>query len=124
MDNKYRWKSLLLPAAVALVFLFLIFSLFSGNSRSTIAYSEIIGYFEDQKVTGYSLDFGTGRLQMSLNDPAGAIVTYDVPDIEMFVNETAPYVEESTMKPIRMPRWCVTGSVLLRQIPGLRRFCR
>ena len=31
---------------------------------------------------------------MSLNDPAGAIVTYDVPDIEMFVNETAPYVEE------------------------------
>lgn len=94
MDNKYRWKSLLLPAAVALVFLFLIFSLFSGNSRSTIAYSEIIGYFEDQKVTGYSLDFGTGRLQMSLNDPAGAIVTYDVPDIEMFVNETAPYVEE------------------------------
>lgn len=94
MENKYRWKSLLLPAAVALVFLFLIFSLFSGNSRSTIAYSEIIGYFEDQKVTGYSLDFGTGRLQMSLNDPAGAIVTYDVPDIEMFVNETAPYVEE------------------------------
>lgn len=94
MDNKYRWKSLLLPAAVALVFLFLIFSLFSGNSRSTIAYSEIIGYFEDQKVTGYSLDFGTGRLQMSLDDPAGAIVTYDVPDIEMFVNETAPYVEE------------------------------
>lgn len=94
MDNKYRWKSLLLPAAVALVFLFLIFSLFSGNSRSTIAYSEIIGYFEDQKVTGYSLDFGTGRLQMSLSDPAGAIVTYDVPDIEMFVNETAPYVEE------------------------------
>ncbi len=94
MDNKYRWKSLLLPAAVALVFLFLIFSLFSGNSRSIIAYSEIIGYFEDQKVTGYSLDFGTGRLQMSLNDPAGAIVTYDVPDIEMFVNETAPYVEE------------------------------
>ena len=94
MDNKYRWKSLLLPAAVALVFLFLIFSLFSGNSRSTIAYSEIIGYFEDQKVTGYSLDVGTGRLQMSLNDPAGAIVTYDVPDIEMFVNETAPYVEE------------------------------
>ncbi len=93
MDNKYRWKSLLLPAAVALVFLFVIFSLLSGSSRPGIAYSEIIGYFEDQKVTAYSLDFGTGRLQMSLNDPEGAIVTYDVPSIEMFVNETAPYVE-------------------------------
>ena len=93
MDNKYRWKSLLLPAAVALVFLFMIFSLLSGSSRPGIAYSEIIGYFEDQKVTAYSLDFGTGRLQMSLNDPEGAIVTYDVPSIEMFVNETAPYVE-------------------------------
>ena len=94
MDNKYRWKTLLLPVAVALVFLFLIFSLLGGNSRSGIAYSEVIQYFEDQKVTGYSLDFGSGRLQMTLNDPAGAVVIYDVPNIEMFVNETAPYVQE------------------------------
>ena len=94
MENKYRWKSLLLPAAVVLVFLFLIYSLLGGNSRPSIAYSEIIGYFEDQKVTGYSLDFGTGQLQMTLNDPAGAVVTYEVPSIELFINETAPYVEE------------------------------
>ncbi len=93
MENKYRWKSLLLPAAVVLVFLFLIYSLLGGNSRSSIAYSEIIGYFEDQKVTGYSLDFGSGRLQMTLNDPAGAVITYDVPSIELFINETTPYVE-------------------------------
>ncbi len=94
MENKYRWKSLLLPAAVVLVFLFLIYSLLGGNSRPSIAYSEIIGYFEDQKVTGYSLDFGTGQLQMTLSDPAGAVVTYEVPSIELFINETAPYVEE------------------------------
>ena len=94
MENKYRWKSLLLPAAVVLVFLFLIYSLLGGNSRPSIAYSEIIGYFEDQKVTGYSLDFGTGQLQMTLNDPAGAVVTYEVPSIELFINATAPYVEE------------------------------
>ena len=94
MENKYRWKSLLLPAAVVLVFLFLIYSLVGGNSRPSIAYSEIIGYFEDQKVTGYSLDFGSGRLQMTLSDPAGAVVTYEVPSIELFINETAPYVEE------------------------------
>ena len=94
MENKYRWKSLLLPAAVVLVFLFLIYSLVGGNSRPSIAYSEIIGYFEDQKVTGYSLDFGSGRLQMTLSDPAGAVVTYEVPSIELFINETAPYIEE------------------------------
>ena len=93
MENKIRWKSLLLPVAVVLVFLFLIYSIFGSNPSPSIPYSQVIQYFEDQKVTAYSLNFGSGQLQMQLNDPDGAIVTYDVPNIEMFVNETAPYVE-------------------------------
>ena len=76
-----------------LVFLFLIYSIFGSNPSPSIPYSQVIQYFEDQKVTAYSLNFGSGQLQMQLNDPDGAIVTYDVPNIEMFVNETAPYVE-------------------------------
>ena len=93
MENKIRWKSLLLPIAVVLVFLFLIYSIFGSNPGPSIPYSQVIQYFEDQKVTAYSLNFGSGQLQMQLNDPDGAIVTYDVPNIEMFVDETAPYVE-------------------------------
>ena len=93
MENKIRWKSLLLPVAVVLVFLFLIYSIFGSNPSPSIPYSQVIQYFEDQKVTAYSLNFGSGQLQKQLNDPDGAIVTYDVPNIEMFVNETAPYVE-------------------------------
>ena len=76
-----------------LVFLFLIYSIFGSNPSPSIPYSQVIQYFEDQKVTAYSLNFGSGQLQMQLNDPEGTIVTYDVPNIEMFVNETAPYVE-------------------------------
>ena len=76
-----------------LVFLFLIYSIFGSNPSPSIPYSQVIQYFEDQKVTAYSLNFGSGQLQMQLNDPDGAIITYDVPNIEMFVNETAPYVE-------------------------------
>ena len=93
MENKIRWKSLLLPVAVVLVFLFLIYSIFGSNPSPSIPYSQVIQYFEDQKVTAYSLNFGSGQLQMQLNDPEGTIVTYDVPNIEMFVDETAPYVE-------------------------------
>ena len=93
MENKIRWKSLLLPIAVVLVFLFLIYSIFGSNPGPSIPYSQVIQYFEDQKVTAYSLNFGSGQLQMQLNDPEGTIVTYDVPNIEMFVDETAPYVE-------------------------------
>ena len=93
MENKIRWKSLLLPIAVVLVFLFLIYSIFGSNPGPGIPYSQVIQYFEDQKVTAYSLNFGSGQLQMQLNDPEGTIVTYDVPNIEMFVDETAPYVE-------------------------------
>ena len=76
-----------------LVFLFLIYSIFGSNPGPSIPYSQVIQYFEDQKVTAYSLNFGSGQLQMQLNDPEGTIVTYDVPNIEMFVDETAPYVE-------------------------------
>ena len=80
-------------AAVALVFPVPDLSpCWAATRAPALRTRRVIGYFEDQKVTGYSLDFGSGRLQMSLSDPAGAVVTYDVPDIEMFVNETAPYV--------------------------------
>ena len=68
--------------------------LFRGGDQPSVHYSEIVGYFEDQKVERYSLDFGSGRLTMQLNDPEGLIVQYDVPSIELFLDEISPYVEQ------------------------------
>ncbi len=94
MDTRNKWKSWLLYGGILVLVLLIMSMLFRGGDQPSVHYSEIVGYFEDQKVERYSLDFGSGRLTMQLNDPEGLIVQYDVPSIELFLDEISPYVEQ------------------------------
>ncbi len=94
MDTRNKWKSWLLYGGILVLVLLIMSMLFRGGDQPSVHYSEIVSYFEDQKVERYSLDFGSGRLTMQLNDPEGLIVQYDVPSIELFLDEISPYVEQ------------------------------
>ena len=52
-------------------------------------YSEIIQYFDDYEVTEYTLDLGSGELKMVLED--GKKITYDVPNVAVFRDDTKNY---------------------------------
>jgi len=75
--------------AYVVIFILLVLSLilFSQNQTQTkkTEYSKIIGYFESNDVTNYSLDLGNGQLILTLND-SKALVKYTVPDVSLFVN--------------------------------------
>ena len=59
-----------------------------GSSKEP-EYSEIIQYFDDYEVTEYTLDLGSGELKMVLED--GKKITYDVPNVAVFRDDTKNY---------------------------------
>ena len=57
-------------------------------------YRSIVDYFRNQQVTEYELDFGTGELTMKLNDEKKSTVTYAVPNLSLFLQDTHELVEQ------------------------------
>jgi cell division protease FtsH len=76
--------------AYAVIFILLIISLFVISQNQPQAkkteYSKIIGYFENNRVSDYSLDLGSGQLILTLDNNSKTPIKYTVPDINLFVN--------------------------------------
>ena len=74
--------------AYVVIFILLVLSLILISQNQTQAkkteYSKIIGYFESNDVTDYSLDLGNGQLKLTLKDSKTQVI-YTVPDISLFV---------------------------------------
>ncbi|MGN8939363.1 ATP-dependent zinc metalloprotease FtsH [Bittarella sp. HCP28S3_D9] len=67
---------------------FVLLNLKTGETRT---YQEVIGYFDDQKVEKFTLDFGSGKLKAKLRGQEETI-TYNVPNVKMFVDHVEPGV--------------------------------
>ncbi len=66
-----------------------------GNSK-TPSYSEILQYFDNYQVTEYTLDLGSGELKLVLED--GKKITYDVPNVSVFRDDTKEYRHRYNMQ--------------------------
>ncbi len=91
MDNKKTIRNLLIYLGIPII-LIIIFSVFFSmqrpDDRST---SEIIYLFKDNKVKEYSLDFGTGSLELVKTD--GKKIETSVASVALFLDAVDPYVE-------------------------------
>ena len=102
-------RNLLLLIGVPVVLLLLVWYLMgSSGSKKEVRYSDILSYFEDGKVESYDLDLGNGELVISLRekyhkdtnengkiDDSEKVVTYTVPDVNLFLSDIRPIVEAS-----------------------------
>ncbi len=59
------------------------------SNAKTPEYSEIITYFDNYEVTEYTLDLGTGELNLVLE--SGEKIEYDVPNVSLFLQDTEDY---------------------------------
>ncbi len=80
--------------AYVLIALLLIAALFFlipnwGSDTESYEYSEIIQYFDNLEVAEYTLDLGSGELNMTLD--SGEEITYEVPYISQFLTDTKLY---------------------------------
>ena len=82
--NQKKIRNLLLYIGIPVVVLFIIIFLFNNRTPQTAAYkySDIIGYFQDQEVTRYTLNLGTGEMVIHLED--GKTVGYVLPSVDLF----------------------------------------
>lgn len=78
---------LVIVLILAAVLVFVLSDLRGGSKTPT--YSEILQYFDNYEVTEYTLDLGNGELKMVLED--GKKITYDVPNVSVFREDTAEY---------------------------------
>jgi len=84
-NNKGIAAYIAIAAALIIAFIF-IFSQLTDSSKKT-QYSEIIGYFDEYKVTSYTLDLGTGELEYTLQGEEKP-QTYEVPNVSIFLDDT------------------------------------
>ncbi len=78
---------LVIGLILAAVLVFLLPSLRGGSK--TPEYSEILQHFDNFEVTEYTLDLGNGELKMVLEN--GNKITYDVPNVAVFREDTKDY---------------------------------
>ena len=91
-NRKSRQISILISLFVILILAAVFF--FPDTTGPRIRYYEVIDLFRDNRVSAFSLDFGTGELEMMVNDDNGqpVIVNYVVPNILIFREDIEPYV--------------------------------
>jgi cell division protease FtsH len=91
LDNKKTIRNLIIYLGIPIVIIIMVATLFSGKTTSTEKYSEIIEKFENQEVTEYSMDLGTGEMVIKLKN--GTNISYVAPSVGLLYDDIKPYVE-------------------------------
>ena len=91
MDNKKTIRNLLIYLGIPILLIIIVSVFFSMQPKDEKPTSEIIYMFKENKVKEYSIDFGTGDLQITKTD--GKKIETSVASISMFLDTIEPYVE-------------------------------
>ena len=68
-------KRLLIYLGIPIALFLVIGLLFSSRpTEKSYVYSDIVNYFEDQQVTAFSINMGTGEMRLQLNDESKTII--------------------------------------------------
>lgn len=105
----------ILILAFAIICIFFIGTKFSEAAEHT-DYTEVIAHFDNYEVSYYKLDLGTGELEYQLRGEEDK-KEYDVPNVEIFLNDTLNYREEYNKKypdePLKQDYIRITDRTLL-----------
>ena len=77
---------------IPILLLVLLAMVLNNRSDKTYNYSQIVYYFEDQQVTKYSIDLGSGEMIIQLKD--NTQISYVAPNASMLLEDVGPYVEQ------------------------------
>ncbi len=69
-----------------------------GSTGEQVQYTEVIKHFDDFEVAAYELDLGTGELEYKLRGEDNTVHKYEVPNVQLFLNDTEDYRQEYNKK--------------------------
>ena len=92
MSNKKSFRNIALYIGIPVLLILIIGTILSTRQPSSTKYSEIVGYFQDQKVEEFSLNLGNGNLEYKLAG-SNAKETYSVPSVSLFIEDIRDSVQ-------------------------------
>ena len=94
MENKKTIRNLLIYLGIPIVLIIVISLIFTLQPKEEYPTSDIIYMFKNQQVDEYSLDFGTGALELKLNTKykGKTEIKTTVASIRLFVDAVEDYV--------------------------------
>ena len=94
MENKKTIRNLLIYLGIPIVLIIIIALIFTLQPKEEYPTSDIIYMFKNQEVTEYSLDFGTGELNMKLTKPykGRTEIKTTVASVGLFIDSVDDYV--------------------------------
>lgn len=100
MENKKTIRNLLIYLGIPIVLIIVISLIFTLQPKEEYPTSDIIYMFKNQQVDEYSLDFGTGALELKLNTKykGKTEIKTTVASIRLFVDAVEDYVTEYNQK--------------------------
>ena len=92
MDNKKKWKNLLMYLGIPIIAILIGVFFFQKDNNNQYTYSQIVYYFKDQQVEKFSLNAGTGEIRLKLDN--GRIVTNKLASVSLFYEDVKEYIDE------------------------------
>ena len=92
MDNKKTIRNLLIYLGIPIVLIIVISLFFSMQPKTEYKTSEIVSMFKEQQVKEYTLDFGSGELNIKKTD--GTELKTSVASITFFFESVNPYIKQ------------------------------
>lgn len=96
MKDKKQIQSLLFYIGIPILVIILMVTLFRSSNSNSKVYSDIIKYFEDEQVTEYSMNLGSGEMRIKLKD--NTIVEYTAPSVSWVREDIKEYVNKYNEK--------------------------
>ena len=96
--NSSKVKSLLLYLGIPIVIILIMTLVLSQGQKDTHTYSEIVGYFHDDKVETFDVErnSSSAKIKMTLND--GTVITHKIMDWETFRDDVWKDIEAHNEK--------------------------
>lgn len=86
------FKSMLFYIGIPILIIIFILTLFGSKTQKETVYSDIIKYFKDQQVTEYSMNLGTGEMEIKLKE--NKKIEYTAPNVLWLREDIKPFIEE------------------------------
>ena len=93
MDNKKSVRNMVAGILVIVALIVLVAALFGSRPAEKVyKYSEIVSFFEEERVSAYQMDFGTGEMQLKVDGIEKEIHFY-APDPLYMQEQIDPYIQ-------------------------------
>ena len=93
MDSRKNLRSILLYVGIPIIVLIVIGFALNQRTVPSVKYSSVIEYFEKDQVSEFELDLGTGACAIKLRSDANKVITYQVPNVSLFLEDVRSYVQ-------------------------------